>query len=78
MLRQNNDNDREAVGRTVSTEVLHDASYPLTLPSTVGSDSVLIAITLGANEPHHLGANLLTITASAIGSAFVAATISFF
>jgi hypothetical protein len=38
----------------------------------------LIAITLGANEPHHLGANLLTIIAAAIGSAFVAAIISFF
>jgi multiple antibiotic resistance protein len=77
-LRQNNDNDREAVGRTVSTEVLKDAFYPLTLPLAVGPGSVLIAITLGANEPHHLGANLLTITAAAIGSAFVAATISFF
>ena len=77
-LRQNNDNDREAVGRTVSTEVLQDVFYPLTPPLTVGPGSVLIAITLGANEPHHLGANLLTITASAIGSAFVGATISFF
>jgi multiple antibiotic resistance protein len=49
-LRQNNDNDLEAVGRTVSTEVLKDAFYPLTLPLAVGPGSVLIAITLGANE----------------------------
>ena len=49
----------------------------MTLPLTVGPGSISIAITLGANEPHHLGANLLAILAAAIGSAFVAATIYF-
>jgi len=76
MLNQKDGNDRGAVGRTVTcTDVLHDAFYPLTLPLTVGPGSISVAVTLGANEPHHLGANLLAILAAAIGSAFVAATI---
>jgi multiple antibiotic resistance protein len=59
----------------VSADVLRDAFYPLTLPLTVGPGSISVAITLGANAPHHLGANLLAILAAAIGCAFVAATI---
>ncbi len=78
MLKKKDENDRDAVGRTVSgTDDLRDAFYPLTLPLTVGPGSISIAITLGANEPHHLGANLLAILAAAIGSAFLAATIYF-
>ena len=74
MLKQKD--ERSADRRTVScTDVLSDAFYPLTLPLTVGPGSISIAITLGANEPHHLGANLLAILAAAIGCAFVAATI---
>jgi multiple antibiotic resistance protein len=42
---------------------------------TVGPGSISVAITLGANAPHHLGANLLVILAAAIGSAFLAVTI---
>jgi multiple antibiotic resistance protein len=42
---------------------------------TVGPGSISIAITLGANAPQHLGANLLAILAAAIGSAFIAVTI---
>jgi multiple antibiotic resistance protein len=34
-----------------------------------------VAITLGANEPRQLRANLLAILAAAIGSAFIAVTI---
>ncbi len=34
-----------------------------------------MAITLGANEPRHLGANLIAILAAAIGSAVIAFTI---
>jgi hypothetical protein len=71
-LRQNNDNDREAVGRTVSTEVLQVVFYPLTLPLTVGPGSVLIRDYPRRKRTNHLGANLLTITAAAIGSPFVA------
>jgi len=76
LLKKKDEDDRNAVGRTVSgTDVLRDAFYPLTLPLTVGPGSISIAITLGANEPHHFGANLLAILAAAIGCAFLAATI---
>jgi multiple antibiotic resistance protein len=76
MLAQKDEDDRGAVGRTVSrTDVLRDAFYPLTLPLTVGPGSISVAITLGANGPHRLGPNLIAIFAAAIGSAFVAATI---
>jgi multiple antibiotic resistance protein len=76
MLNQKDGNDRGAVGRTVNcSDAMRDAFYPLTLPLTVGPGSISVAITLGANETHHLGANLLAILAAAIGSAFIAATI---
>jgi multiple antibiotic resistance protein len=75
MLNQKDGNDRGAVRTVTCTDVLHDAFYPLTLPLTVGPGSISVAVTLGANEPHHLGANLLALLAAAIGSAFVAATI---
>ena len=76
MLKQKDENGRGAVERTLSSpDVLRDAFYPLTLPLTVGPGSISVAITLGANEPRHLGANLLAILAAAIGCAFVAATI---
>jgi multiple antibiotic resistance protein len=76
MLNQNDANDRTADRRTVAcADALNDAFYPLTLPLTVGPGSISVAITLGANEPHQLGANLLALLAAAIGSAFVAVTI---
>jgi len=76
LLKKKDDNDRDAVGRTVSgADVLRDAFYPLTLPLTVGPGSISIAITLGANEPHHFGASLVALLAAAIGCAFLAATI---
>lgn len=76
MLNQKDDNDRDAVRRTVNcTDALREAFYPLTLPLTVGPGSISVAITLGANEPHHLRANLVAILVAAIGSAFIAVTI---
>jgi multiple antibiotic resistance protein len=75
MLKQRDENDRSAVRRTVSGTDVRDAFYRLTLPLTVGPGSISVAITLGANEPHTLGANLLSILAAVIGSAIVAATI---
>jgi len=76
MLNQKEENDRKAMGRTVNcTDALRDAFYPLTLPLTVGPGSISIAVTLGANEPHHLRANLVAIVVAAIGCALVAATI---
>ena len=76
MLTEKPDNNRNAVERTVSnSDVLRDSFYPLTLPLTVGPGSISVAITLGANEHHTLGANLLSILAAVIGSAIIAATI---
>ena len=74
MLNQKNANDQGSARRTVTcADALSQAFY--TLPLTVGPGSISIAITLGANSPQHLGANLLVILAAAIGSAFIAVTI---
>jgi multiple antibiotic resistance protein len=76
MLNQTDTNDQGSPRRTVTcADALSQAFYPLTLPLTVGPGSISVAITLGANAPQHLGANLLTIVAAAVGSAFVALTI---
>jgi multiple antibiotic resistance protein len=76
MLNQKDGDDRGSERRTVTcADALSRAFYPLTLPLTVGPGSISVAITLGANAPQHLGANLLAIIAAAIGSAFVAVTI---
>jgi multiple antibiotic resistance protein len=78
LLMQNDDGTRNTAGRTVNCrDVLHDAFYPLTLPLTVGPGSISVAITLGANEPHSLGAGALSILAAAIGSVIIAITIYF-
>jgi multiple antibiotic resistance protein len=76
MLNQKDDHGRDTVTRTVNpSNALKDAFYPLTLPLTVGPGSISVAVTLGANEPHQLRANLVALLAAAIGSAFVAVTI---
>jgi multiple antibiotic resistance protein len=76
MLNQKDANDQGSARRTVTcADALSQAFYPLTLPLTVGPGSISIAITLGANAPQHLGANLLVILAAAIASAFIAVTI---
>jgi multiple antibiotic resistance protein len=77
MLKRKEDNDRGSdVQKKVNPlDIFKNAFYPLTLPLTVGPGSISIAITLGANEPRHLGANLLAILAAVIGSALVALSI---
>jgi len=76
MLSRSDQVDRGQVHQTVTTQdVLKNAFYPLTLPLTVGPGSISIAITLGANEPRHLGANVLALIAAAIGAALIALTI---
>ena len=54
---------------------MKNAFYPLTLPLTVGPGSISIAITLGANEPHRLGHNVIALISAAVGSALIALTI---
>ncbi len=76
MLKQKEESDRRDVERKVNLQdIFRNAFFPLTLPLTVGPGSISVAITLGANLPHHLGANLLAILAAVIGSAIVAVSI---
>ncbi len=77
MLKRKEEGDRGSdVQKKVNLQdIFHNAFYPLTLPLTVGPGSISVAITLGANEPHHLGPNLLVILAAVIGSALVALSI---
>lgn len=77
MLKQKAEPDRgrEVQKRVDLTDIFRNAFYPLTLPLTVGPGSISVAITLGANLPHHLGTNLLAILATVVGSAIVAVSI---
>jgi multiple antibiotic resistance protein len=78
MLNRNDEtqDERHSVRRGVSkADILGSAFYPLTMPLTVGPGSIATAITLGANEPRHLGTNLLSLLAAVVGSAIVAASI---
>src|SRR5947209_12340780 len=62
MLTRSDQVDRGQAHQAVTQEdVLRNAFYPLTLPLTVGPGSISVAITLGANEPRHLGANMLAL-----------------
>ncbi len=69
------DRGRDVQKKVHMRDISRSAFYPLTLPLTVGPGSISMAITLGANEPHHLGPNLLAILAAVIGSALVAISI---
>ncbi len=77
MLKQKEEPDRghEVQKKLHPKDIFRNAFYPLTLPLTVGPGSISIAITLGANLPRHLGANVLAILATVIGSAIVAISI---
>jgi multiple antibiotic resistance protein len=68
--------DRSQMHQKVDPDQLFQkAFYPLTLPLTVGPGSISIAITLGANEPRHLGANVLAILSATIASALIALSV---
>ena len=77
MLKSKEETDRSpAVQKKVNMQdISRSAFYPLTLPLTVGPGSISMAITLGANEPRHLGPNLLGILAAVIASVLVAVSI---
>ena len=77
ILKQKDPDERGQIQKNMNpADILRRAFYPLTLPLTVGPGTISIAITLGANAPHHLvGANLIAILSAVIGSAIVAATI---
>src|SRR5712664_3090348 len=69
------DRGRDVQKKVNFQDISRSAFYPLTLPLTVGPGSISMAITLGANEPRHLGPNLYAILAAIIASALVAVSI---
>jgi multiple antibiotic resistance protein len=76
LLKQGNSDDRKDVKKNITPEdPFHNAFYPLTLPLTVGPGSISVAITLGANAPHHQGFNVLNILTALVGSVLLAASI---
>jgi multiple antibiotic resistance protein len=75
MLKQKDDDSTKAdVHRSVGAQDLSTkAFYPLTLPLTVGPGSISVAITLGANEPHHgIG---FSIVGALLGAVLIAASV---
>jgi MarC family membrane protein len=66
LLKQGNDDDPKSANAKIQPkDPFHNAFYPLTLPLTVGPGSISVAITLGANAPHHQGFYLLSIVTAA-------------
>jgi multiple antibiotic resistance protein len=75
MLNQDDTKPPATHPTVVCADAMNQAFYPLTLPLTVGPGAISVAITLGANEPHQLRANLLALLAAGIGSAIMAVII---
>jgi len=76
LLKQGSDYDQKEVKQNIQPkDPYHNAFYPLTLPLTVGPGSISVAITLGANAPHHQGLNLWSILAAIVGCVLLAASI---
>jgi multiple antibiotic resistance protein len=76
LLKQGNDLEQKEMKQSIQpNDPFRNAFYPLTLPLTVGPGSISVAITLGANAPHHQGFNLLGILTAIVGSLLLAASI---
>ena len=77
MLKQKEQPDRghDVQKKVDLNDIFRNAFFPLTLPLTVGPGSISVAITLGANLSHHLGANVRPILATVIASAMIAVSI---
>jgi multiple antibiotic resistance protein len=77
MLKQKDEDDTKAgVHRNVDTnDLFQKAFYPLTLPLTVGPGSISVAITLGANEPHHEKSILVSMIGAVIGAVLIAGSV---
>jgi multiple antibiotic resistance protein len=76
LLKQGGDGDQKDAKRHIRpTDPFHNAFYPLTLPLTVGPGSISVAITLGANAPHHREFNPLGIVVAIVGSVLLALSI---
>jgi multiple antibiotic resistance protein len=77
LLKQKDEDDTKVgVHRNVDTnDLFQKAFYPLTLPLTVGPGSISVAITLGANDPHHVRSILYSMLGAVIGAVLVAGTV---
>jgi multiple antibiotic resistance protein len=76
LLKRGNSDDQKGANKNLRGEdPFHNAFYPLTLPLTVGPGSISVAITLGANAPHHQGFDPLSILTAIVGSLLLAASI---
>ena len=76
LLKQGSTADKKSVGGNMEPQdPFQHAFYPLTLPLTVGPGSISVAITLGANAPHHHGLNLVGILVAVVGCVLLAASI---
>jgi multiple antibiotic resistance protein len=76
LLKQGGDYDNKETAQNVPPkDPYRDAFYPLTLPLTVGPGSISVAITLGANSPHHHEFNLWSIVAALVGAVLLAVSI---
>ena len=76
LLKQGSVAEPKEVKRSIQpSDPFHNAFYPLTLPLTVGPGSISVAITLGANAPHHEGFHLLSILTAVVGSVLLSASI---
>jgi multiple antibiotic resistance protein len=76
LLKQGYDDDQKGVDKNVpQRDPFRHAFYPLTLPLTVGPGSISVAITLGANAPHHQGFNFVGILVAIVGSVLLAVSI---
>ena len=76
LLKRGGDDDQKEVKKNIQPgDPFRHAFYPLTLPITVGPGSISIAITLGANAPHHQWSTLVSILAALVGSVLLALSI---
>jgi multiple antibiotic resistance protein len=75
LLHRGNYGAKEAAQNVPPRDPYGDAFYPLTLPLTVGPGSISVAITLGANAPHHQGLHILSLVTAVVGCVLLAASI---
>jgi multiple antibiotic resistance protein len=75
LLHRGNYGEKEAAQNVPPRDPYGDAFYPLTLPLTVGPGSISVAITLGANAPHHQGVHIWGILTAIVGCLLLAVSI---
>ena len=75
LLKRGSSDGQKGAQSLQPEDPFHNAFYPLTLPLTVGPGSISVAITLGANAPHHKGFDLLSILTAIVGSVLLSASI---